>query len=107
MQAIVSIFADEGDKIRSVPASPSPRTHAQTDRQPKLLFLLRSFARSLARSERPSRHAQEGILLHRYIDVGQTKISFLLKAPLYLVVVSSQGEPEAVNPPLRLLALSE
>lgn len=32
----------------------------------------------------------------RYIDVGQTKISFLLKAPLYLVVVSSQGEPEAV-----------
>ncbi|GAA5877863.1 hypothetical protein JCM3774_000198 [Rhodotorula dairenensis] len=47
MQAIVSIFADEGDKIR-------------------------------------------------YIDVGQTKISFLLKAPLYLVVVSSQGEPEPV-----------
>ncbi|KWU44365.1 DUF254-domain-containing protein, partial [Rhodotorula sp. JG-1b] len=47
MQAIISIFADEGDKIR-------------------------------------------------YIDVGQTKISFLLKAPLYLVVVSSQGEPETV-----------
>ncbi|BGP58154.1 Vacuolar fusion protein mon1 [Rhodotorula sphaerocarpa] len=47
MQAIVSIFADEGDRIR-------------------------------------------------YIDAGQTRISFLLKAPLYLVVVSSQGEPEQV-----------
>ncbi|POY73088.1 hypothetical protein BMF94_3926 [Rhodotorula taiwanensis] len=47
MQAIVSIFADEGDKIR-------------------------------------------------YIDAGQTRISFLLKAPLYLVVVSSRGEPEPV-----------
>ncbi|CDR48687.1 hypothetical protein NBRC10512_001399 [Rhodotorula toruloides] len=47
MQAIISIFADEGDKIR-------------------------------------------------YVDVGQTKISFLLKPPLYLVVVSSHGEPENI-----------
>ncbi|GAA6055254.1 hypothetical protein JCM3770_001509 [Rhodotorula araucariae] len=47
MQAIVSIFADEGDKLR-------------------------------------------------YVDAHSTRISFLLKAPLYLVVVSSLGEPESV-----------
>ncbi|GAA5881996.1 hypothetical protein JCM1840_002092 [Sporobolomyces johnsonii] len=47
MQAIVSIFADEGDKIR-------------------------------------------------YVDVGPTRISLLLKAPLYLVVSSNWGEPESV-----------
>ncbi|GJN94002.1 hypothetical protein Rhopal_007065-T1 [Rhodotorula paludigena] len=51
MQAIVSIFADEGDKIRFVQS---------------------------------------------YIDAGSTRISFLLKPPLYLVVVSSRGEPESV-----------
>ncbi|GAA6015710.1 hypothetical protein JCM11491_002454 [Sporobolomyces phaffii] len=47
MQAIVSIFADEGDKIRCV-------------------------------------------------EVGDAKITFLLKSPLYLVVSSSWGEPESV-----------
>ncbi|GAA5901325.1 guanine nucleotide exchange factor MON1 [Sporobolomyces salmoneus] len=47
MQAIVSIFADEGDKIRCV-------------------------------------------------EVGDSKITFLLKSPLYLVVSSSWGEPESV-----------
>ncbi|GAA5872112.1 hypothetical protein JCM16303_000983 [Sporobolomyces ruberrimus] len=47
MQAIVSIFADEGDKIRCV-------------------------------------------------EVGDSRIIFLLKSPLYLVVSSSWGEPESV-----------
>ncbi|GAA5966929.1 hypothetical protein JCM3765_001304 [Sporobolomyces pararoseus] len=47
MQAIVSIFADEGDKIRCV-------------------------------------------------EVGDSRITFLLKSPLYLVVSSSWGEPESV-----------
>ena len=47
MQAIISIFADEGDRIR-------------------------------------------------YIDAGNVKISFLLKAPLYYVCVSDFGEPESV-----------
>ncbi|GAA5866444.1 hypothetical protein JCM8547_000627 [Rhodosporidiobolus lusitaniae] len=48
MQAIVSIFADEGDKIR-------------------------------------------------YVNAGSTRIAFLLKPPLYLVVVSNGwGEPESV-----------
>ncbi|GAA5847303.1 hypothetical protein JCM5353_004230 [Sporobolomyces roseus] len=47
MQAIVSIFADEGDKIRCV-------------------------------------------------DVGDARITFLLKSPLYLVVSSTWGEPESV-----------
>lgn len=47
IQAIISIFADEGDKIR-------------------------------------------------YINAGQVKISFLLKAPLYFVCVSDWGEPESV-----------
>lgn len=50
MQAIVSIFADEGDRIR-------------------------------------------------YIDAGNTKIAFLLKAPLYLCCVSSWGEPESIVSP--------
>ncbi|KAM0746693.1 DUF254-domain-containing protein [Meredithblackwellia eburnea MCA 4105] len=47
MQAIISIFADEGDRLR-------------------------------------------------YIDAGSTKVSFLLKSPLYLVCVSDWGEPESI-----------
>ncbi|KAK4056699.1 Vacuolar fusion protein mon1 [Microbotryomycetes sp. JL221] len=47
MQAIISIFADERDRLR-------------------------------------------------YIDAGKTKIAFVLKPPIYLVVVSDWGEPESI-----------
>lgn len=32
----------------------------------------------------------------RYIDAGELKIAFLLKAPIYLVAVSHLGEPESI-----------
>jgi hypothetical protein len=69
MQAIVSIFADEGDKIRSV----------------FFLIFLRPFTRMLISA------------IPRYVNAGKTRIAFLLKPPLYLVVVSNDwGEPESV-----------
>lgn len=39
---------------------------------------------------------EEGCDRIRYIDAGQLRIAFLLKAPLYLVAISDWGEPEAV-----------
>lgn len=66
MQAIISIFADEKDKLRHV-------CNSQSSTEQELI-------------------PPNG----RYVDAGSTKISFLLKAPLYLVCVSDWNEPESV-----------
>ena len=70
VQALVSIFAEEEDKIRCV-------------QKPRVMLL--SWA--------------DGRCFHgrtRYIQRGRMKISFLLKSPLYLFCVSEWGEPEFV-----------
>lgn len=64
MQAIISIFADERDRLRCV-----------------LRSLLALFAEAM---------------VFRYVDAGEDRIAFLLKAPIYLVCSSNWGEPEAI-----------
>jgi hypothetical protein len=75
MQAVISIFADEGNKIKYAG------------------YTICCSALLLNWRANP-----------RYINAGSSRIAFLLKSPLYYAVVSDWGEPESVVSSISLTA---
>ncbi|KAK4054502.1 Vacuolar fusion protein mon1 [Microbotryomycetes sp. JL201] len=111
-------FLTSSDLASSVPSIEGPTTSVQRLR-PRQYYMLSAAGKLIFTTEQEEEEATSfvGVMQAiisifadendklRHIDAGDTRISFVLKYPVYLVAVSNWGEPEALRTHLEYLYL--